>query len=223
MRSNRTTNQSLLMSLIIHGVILLVLGVYITYTQSPVIQEFVASAFLQPQKEVKPPDRPNEVRPIIRLAIATNPPVILEEIPLMPRVTSAAVVKSDTRTTTATVLEFSNVPVRHDVRVDPSMPKVEVMPDIVTYAKIPAATSSEAITISPPVGTSAAPRAGRGIVNRQIRVANAPGKSEGLTIVKNIPVADTGLTDVVEAVRMGAVEVPPLPRGEPGGSVGGPQ
>ena len=221
MRSNRTTNQSLLISLIIHGVILLVLGVYITYTQSPVIQEFVASTFLQPQKEVKPPDRPNEVRPVMRPTITTNPPVIMEEIPLMPRVATAAVVRPSTRANTTTVLKFSNVPVQHDVRVDLSMPKVEVMPDIVTYAKIPATTSSEAIAISPPVGTSAAPRAGRGIVDKQIRVAKAPAKAEGLTMIKILVVAEAGLTDVVEAVRIGAVEVPPLPRGEPGGSVVG--
>ena len=77
MRSNRTTSQSLLISLIIHGVILFILGVYITYTQSPVIQEFVASTFLKPQKEVKPPERRNEFKPIMRPAIATSPPMIM--------------------------------------------------------------------------------------------------------------------------------------------------
>jgi hypothetical protein len=52
-----------------------------------------------------------------------------------------------------------------------------------------------------------------------VRVARAPVKPKGLTMIKNISVADTGLADVAQAVTIGKVAVAPLPKGEPGGTV----
>ena len=101
MRGNRITSQSLLISLILHGVILLVLGAYITYTQSPVIQEFVASTFLKPQKAEKPPDRPPEIKPIVRPTIPTEQIVVAEEVPPVPRVITVAVARAPIRYDTA--------------------------------------------------------------------------------------------------------------------------
>jgi hypothetical protein len=56
-------------------------------------------------------------------------------------------------------------------------------------------------------------------VGAQVRVARAPVKPKGLTMIKNISVADTGLADVAQAVTLGKVVVAPLPKGEPGGRV----
>ena len=44
-------------------------------------------------------------------------------------------------------------------------------------------------------------------------------KPKGLSMIKNISVADTGLADVAKAVTLGKVAVAPLPKGEPGGRV----
>jgi hypothetical protein len=46
-------------------------------------------------------------------------------------------------------------------------------------------------------------------------------KPKGLSMIKNIAVADTGLADVAQAVTLGKVVVAPLPKGEPGGRVVG--
>jgi len=215
----KTTSQSFVISLILHGVILLVLGAYIAYTQSPPVKEWVASTFLKAQKEVKPKERPKEIKPIVRPTIPTEQPVPIQDVQVVPRVTTAADVRAP-RVATTTVLEFSAVPIRHDVQINPNVPQVKVMPEVVTYANIPAATSSpEGISFAAPVAAPAAPTIGRGIVGTQVRVARGPMKPKGLSMIKNITVADTGLADVAQAVTLGKVAVAPLPRGEPGGRV----
>jgi hypothetical protein len=219
-RSTKTTSQSFIISLILHGVILFVLGAYIAYTQSPPVKEWVASTFLKAQKEVKPRERPKDIKSMVRPTIPTEQLVPIEDIKVMPRVMTAAVVRAP-RATLTTTLEFSDVPIRHDVKVNPNVPKVKVMPEVVTYANIPTTASPEGISFSRPVAAPTAPTIGRGIVGTQVRVARGPMKPKSLSMVKNITVADTGLADVAQAVRLGEVAVPPLPRGEPGGHVVG--
>jgi hypothetical protein len=218
MRRNRSTSQAFIISLILHGVILLVLGAYIAYTQSPPVKEWVASTFLKAQKEVKPKERPKEIKPVVRPTIPSEQPILIEDMPVEPRVTTAAVVRAP-RVTTTTTLEFSAVPVRHDVQINPNVPKVKVMPEVVTYANIPTTASPEGIAFSGQVAAPAAPTIGRGIVGTQVRVARGPMKPKGLSMIKNITVADTGLADVAKAVTLGKVAVAPLPKGEPGGRV----
>ena len=217
-KSGKDTGQAFIISLILHGAILLVLGAYIAYTQSPPVKEWVASTFLKAQKEVKPKERPKEIKPIVRPTIPTEQPIPIEDVQVVPRVTTAAVVRAP-RVTTSTVLEFSSVPIRHDVQITPNVPKVRVMPEVVTYANIPTTASPEGISFSAPVSAPAAPSVGRGIVGTQVRVARGPAKPKGLTMIKNISVADTGLADVAQAVTLGRVAVAPLPKGEPGGRV----
>ena len=49
--SNKATSQAFIISLILHGAIVLILGAYIAYTQVPEAKEFFASTFLKAQKE----------------------------------------------------------------------------------------------------------------------------------------------------------------------------
>jgi len=214
----KTTGQSFIISLILHGAILLVLGAYIAYTQSPPVKEWVASTFLKAQKEVKPKERPREIKPIVRPTIPTEQPIPIQDVQVVPRVTTAAVVRAP-RVTASTVLEFNSVPVRHDVQITPNVPQVKVMPQVVTYANIPTTASPEGIAFSAPVSAPSAPTVGRGIVGTQVRVARGPMKPQGLSMIKNIVVADTGLADVAQAVTLGKLAVAALPKGEPGGRV----
>ncbi len=217
-KSNKATSQSFLISLILHGAIVLVLGAYIAYTQVPEAKEFFASTFLKAQKEVKPKERPKEIKPIVRPTIPTEQPVPIQDVQVVPRVTTAAV-RQAPRVTAATVLEFSATPVRPNIRVTPNVPRVRVVPDVVTYTDIPTTASPDGIAFSAPVSAPSAPTVGRGIVGTQVRVARGPMKPKGLSMIKNISVADTGLADVAKAVTLGKVAVAPLPKGEPGGRV----
>jgi hypothetical protein len=214
----RATSQAFIISLILHGAILLVLGAYIAYTQSPPVKEWVASTFLKAQKEVKPKERQEEIKPVVRPTIPTEQTIQIQDVQVVPRVTTAAVVRAP-RVTAATTLEFNAVPVRHDVQINPNVPQVRVMPEVVTYANIPTTASPEGVAFSAPVSAPAAPTVGRGIVGTQVRVARGPMKPKGLSMIKNITVADTGLADVAKAVTIGKELVAPLPKGEPGGRV----
>jgi len=216
--SGKATGQAFIISLILHGVILLVLGAYIAYTQSPPVKEWVASAFLKARKEVKPKERPKEIKPIVRPTIPTEQPVPVQDVQVAPRMTTAAVVRAP-RATAATTLEFSAVAIRHDVQINPNVPQVRIVPEVVTYANIPTTASPDGIAFSAPVAAPSAPTIGRGIVGTQVRVARGPMRPKGLSMIKNITVADTGLSDVAQAVTLGKMTVAPLPKGEPGGRV----
>jgi hypothetical protein len=214
----KSTGQAFMIALILHGAILFVLGAYIAYTQSPPIKEWVASTFLKAQKEIKPKERKEEIKPIVRPTIPTEQPVPLQQVEVTPRVTTSAVIRAP-QVTTTTVLEFSSTPIRHDVQITPNVPTVKVVPQVVTYANIPTTASPDAVIFSAPVAAPSAPTIGRGIVGNQVRVARGPMKPKGLSMVKNIQVADTGLADVAKAVTLGKVAVEALPKGEPGGRV----
>jgi hypothetical protein len=216
------TGQSFIIALIIHGGILLVLGAYIAYTQSPPVKEWVASTFLKAQKEVKPKERPKDLKPVVRPTIPTEQPMAVQQVTMTPRITTAAVIRAPVAYATTEVLEFDNTPVRTmNVQVA-NAPRVQVASNVVTYANIPTTTGEQGISFSAPVGDvgiGSAPIVGRGIVGTQVRVAKGAIKPTGLSMIKNITVADTGLANVAQAVTLGKVAVAPLPRGEPGGRV----
>jgi len=215
----KSTGQAFMIALILHGAILFILGAYIAYTQAPPIKEWVASTFLKAQKEIKPKERKEEIKPIVRPTIPTEQPVPLQPVEVTPRVTTAAVIRAPQVVTTTTVLQFSQTPIRRDVQIAPNVPVAKVVPQVVTYANIPTTATPDGVVFSAPVAAPSAPTIGRGIVGNQVRVARGPMKPKGLSMVKNIQVADTGLADVAKAVTLGKVAVEPLPKGEPGGRV----
>ncbi|MGQ9608510.1 MAG: DUF4159 domain-containing protein [bacterium] len=219
-KQGATTGQSFIIALILHGAILLILGAYIAYTQSPPVKEWVASTFLKAQKEVKPKERPKDIKPIMRPTIPTEQPMPIQDVQIVPRVTTAAVMRAPRAVAATEVLEFDDAPVARNVVINANVPRVRVAPSVVTYANIPTTSSPEAISFSAPVAAApAAPSVGRGIVGTQVRVAKGAIRPQGLSMIKNITVADTGLANVAQAVTLGKVAVAPLPKGEPGGRV----
>ena len=60
---------------------------------------------------------------------------------------------------------------------------------------------------------------GRGVAGTAVQVKVAFERPPGLAMVENVGAARDALGDVVENITLGNVEVPPLPRGEPGGRV----
>ena len=214
MPGSKAVGQSLLISLILIGATLLIIEAYMAYTQRQSLNEEAVSVFLIKRKKAisHPPLQEIKItKPIV-------PPLIsIEKVQIAPRAVTAAVVKAPrVSTTTVTVLEFNAFPIKHHVQTDATVPEVRVVPEVVTYARIP--------TTAPPKGmvlpaSLESPTIGRGMVERHVKVARGPMRPKGLSIIKNITVADAGLADVAQAVTMGRTIVPPLPKGEPGGRV----
>jgi len=218
-----TTSQAFVIALIIHGGLLLILGAYIAYTQTPQVKEWVQSTFLKPKQDIKPKERPKELKPVVRPTVPTEQPLAVQQVVTTPRVTTAAVMRAPVAYASTEVLQFDNTPMVRSVNVQvANAPTVRVATGVQTYANIPTTTSDSGLAFSAPVGDvglGSAPVIGRGIVGTQVRVAKGAIKPTGLSMIKNITVADTGLANVAQAINLGKVAVAPLPKGEPGGRV----
>jgi hypothetical protein len=218
------TSTSFIVSVVLHAAIALVIGMYMIYTESETVQRWVETNLFEPKKPPKPKQRDPIKKPVVKPTVPTETQVVQQVVPT-PRVTTAAVV----RTTTfkpQTVLEFSNRVVKVEAPVNPNIPQVvtpnQPMPQVTTAADIPVSDAPGALAFSAPVAASAGisgPPVARGTVTGvQVKVAKIH-RPAGLAMVDHVGAATSALGDVVENITLGSVEVPPLPRGEPGGRV----
>jgi hypothetical protein len=220
--STKRTSGALMTSLVIHGIIVFVAGLYFV-SQTQQFKDLVGAEVLKAKDPPKPRVRKPVVKPIIKPTVPTENTVIVEPVQVQPRVTTAIV-----RTTTVqptTVLEFSNKVVRIDAPLNPNVPRVvnpnAPVPQVVTHADLPVSDAPGALAFSAPVAS--APSAGPANIGRGIggvvQVKVDFKRPPGLAMVESVGAATDALGDVVENITLGNVEVPPLPRGEPGGRV----
>ena len=221
--SAKKTSGALMTSLIVHGVAFFIAGIYLV-TQTQQFKDLVGTDILQAKEPPKPQVRKPVIKPIVRPTVPTTNTVVVEQVKVQPRVTTAAVVRP-TSVQPQTVLEFSNKVVKLDAPINPNVPKVvspnAPTPQVVTHADLPVSDAPGALAFSAPVATapSAAPaNIGRGI-GGIVQVKVAFERPAGLAMVEHVGATRDALGDVVENITLGNVEVPPLPRGEPGGRV----
>ena len=210
-------------SLVLHAVIAFIAGIYLV-TQTEQFKDLVGAEVLQPKEPPKPKVRKPVVKPVIKPTVPTQNTVVVEQVQVQPRVTTAFVAKSNFQP--QTVLEFSNQTVKVDAPINPNVPRVVTpnapVPTVVTHADLPVSDAPGALAFSAPVATapSAGPaNIGRGVAGGAVQVKVAFERPPGLAMVENVGAARDALGDVVENITLGNVEVPPLPRGEPGGRV----
>jgi hypothetical protein len=221
--SVKRTSGAFMTSVVLHVIIAVVAGIYLV-TQTEQFKDLVGAEVLQPKEPPKPKVRKPVVKPIIKPTVPTRNTVIVEQVQVQPRVTTAFVAKSNFQP--QTVLEFSNQTVKMDAPINPNVPRVVSLnapvPTVVTYADLPVSDAPGALAFSAPVATapSAGPaNIGRGVAGGVVQVKVAFERPPGLAMVENVGAARDALGDVVENITLGNVEVPPLPRGEPGGRV----
>ncbi len=221
--SVKRTSGAFMTSLILHGVIAFIAGIYLV-TQTEQFKDLVGAEVLQPKEPPKPKVRKPVVKPVIKPTVPTQNTVVVEQVQVQPRVTTAFVAKSNFQP--QTVLEFSNQTVKVEAPINPNVPRVVTpnapVPTVVTHADLPVSDAPGALAFSAPVATapSAGPaNIGRGVAGGAVQVKVAFERPPGLAMVENVGAARDALGDVVENITLGNVEVPPLPRGEPGGRV----
>ena len=221
--SAKRTSGAFMTSLVLHAVIAFIAGIYLV-TQTEQFKDLVGAEVLQPKEPPKPKVRKPVVKPIIKPTVPTRNTVIVEQVQVQPRVTTAFVAKSSFQP--QTVLEFSNQTVKVEAPINPNVPRVvspnAPVPTVVTYTDLPVSDAPGALAFSAPVATapSAGPaNIGRGVAGGAVQVKVAFERPPGLAMVENVGAARDALGDVVENITLGNVEVPPLPRGEPGGRV----
>ncbi len=119
--SAKKTSGALMTSLILHGVAVLILGVYLV-TQTPQFKDLVGAQVL----ELPEPPKPQVRKPVIKQIkpnIPTDNTVVVEQVQVQPRVTTTAVVRTKSLEP-QTVLEFSNKVVKLNQPINPNVPKV---------------------------------------------------------------------------------------------------
>lgn len=223
------TSTSFIISLALHGILVLVLGFYMAYTQSERFQAWVDATFFKPKAPPKPQIRKPVVKPVVKPTVPIEQTVAVEQVQITPRVTTALAIKT-VSIRPQTVLEFSNQPIRIRAPINPNIPKVinpnVQVPQVVTHVNLPISSSPDAIAYEAPIvtGVAAGPAIGRSMLGGPIQagVAVAEIKPAGLaSLVLDMSAAFDGLGDMVSQIQLGEVEVAPLPKGEPGGRVVG--
>ncbi len=221
--SAKRTSGAFMTSLVLHAIIAFIAGIYLV-TQTEQFKDLVGAEVLQPKEPPKPKVRKPVVKPVIKPTVPTQNTVVVEQVQVQPRVTTAFVAKSNFQP--QTVLEFSNQTVKVDAPINPNVPRVVTpnapVPTVVTHADLPVSDAPGALAFSAPVATapSAGPaNIGRGVAGSVVQVKVAFERPPGLAMVESVGAARDALGDVVENITLGNVEVPPLPRGEPGGRV----
>ena len=220
--SAKKTSGAVMTSLIVHGVVFVIAGVYLV-TQTQQFKTYIGAEVLQ----AKEPPKPQVRKPIfkqIKPTVPTTNTVVVEPVQVEQRTTTALAVRT-TSVQPQTVLEFSNKVLTFDAPINPNVPKVASanapVPQYVTHTDLPVSDAPGALAFSSPVATapSAAPaNIGRGI-GGIVQVKVAFERPAGLAMVKHVGAIPDALGDVVEGITIGNTEVPPLPRGEPGGRV----
>jgi hypothetical protein len=219
------SSRAFLVSVIVHGIAFLALSVYLI-VQHPKVQEMIETTFFEQRQQSKPKPRPPVVKTIPKPVISTEQPVVTT-VQVTPRIATSAMVRTTTNIQSQTVLQFSNKYVAFDAKINPNAPRVvnpsRPVPQVVTHADLPVSDAPDALDFVAPVasGTGGGPPIGRGIVGSGIKVGRVAqiARPVGLTMVANVGAKLDALGSVVEHMTLGEVEVPPLPRGEPGGRV----
>ena len=222
--SAKRTSGALMTSLLIHVVLILIAGVYFV-TQTETFKDLVGVQFAKQPEPPKPKVRKPIVRQLTKPIVPTEETVVLEQVQVQPRLTTAFAPKTPD-VQQETVMEFSNQVVKVDAPINPNVPKVvkpnAPIPEVVTHTELPVSDSPSALAFAGPAPS--APSAGpaniaRGVAGSPVQVKVTFQRPPGLTMVENVGVVRDALGSVAESITLGNVEVPPLAKGEPGGRV----
>lgn len=222
--------NSLLISLAIHGIIFIFLGMYVTGATTKV-QELVYAMFVPEPKSQKYEPRPRPVRPITRPIPPRTQVVDANAVPIT---ISKRLSPTPGRTAKTTVLpkSFDESLVQNAVSPS-SLTKNRIVPRVMTTAEV----SSVDLPISSAVldGTSGQAGTGNrlGLSEGGMGVDSGGRSRSGSVVTRTVsdrqPLSMTrihtalnveeGLAEVATGVTLGRSRVPPLPKGEPGGIV----
>ena len=231
-----TVSRSWFISLAIHLCFAAIIGAYLV-AQTQSFKDFMGAEVLQ---TANPPPKPQVRKPVIKPAqkpeVSIENTVIVEQIKVQSRRTNATVVRTAT-VQSRNVSAFSNQALKLNAPVNPNVPKVinlhTPVPQVVTHTDAPVSDAPDALAFSSPIVTGAGKNGdymnhgigggGRGISGQtvQVRITDVFKLPLELTMVKEVGAVRDALDGVVDGIMLGNLEVPPLPRGEPGGRVVG--
>lgn len=229
-------SRSWFISLTIHLCLAAIIGAYLV-TQTQPFKDLMGVEVLQSAKTPpKPQVRRPVIKPIQKPEVPVKNTVVVEPVQIQTRATNAAIVRTAT-VRSQTVSAFSNQALKLNAPVNPNVPKVvnsyAPVPQVVTHTDAPVSDAPDALAWSSPVVTGTGKDgghmgrgiggSGRGIAGGtvQVKITDVFRLPLELAMVKEVGADRDALDAVIDGIMLGNLEVPPLPRGEPGGHVVG--
>ena len=150
--SAKKTSGAVMTSLIVHGVVFAIAGIYLV-TQTQQFRDQFGAEVLQ----AKEPPKPHVRKPIfkkIKPAVPTTNTMVVEPVQVKQRITTALAVRT-TSVQPQTVLEFSNKVLTFDAPINPNVPKLvsanAPVPQVVTNTDLPVSDAPGALAFASPV------------------------------------------------------------------------
>ena len=225
--STKRTSGAFMTSVILHVIIVLVAGLYFL-SQTQKFKSLIGVDILQPNNPPPPRVRPRIVKPPIQPTVQERAPVIEKLVPAPKREVITSPMRPGVQPRAAQ--DITHQVIKISAPINPNVP-TEVRSDAPAprpAAPVEFATSDApgALEFSTPVESGLRTASGtitRGIAGVSVQYTVGSARSPGLSMVKSVGSAREAelLADVTGKIRLGNVEVPPLPRGEPGGAVVG--
>lgn len=223
--STKRTSSAFMTSVILHIIIALVAGLYFL-SQTQGFKNLIGVDILQPSKPRTPPRPPHVVKPPVQPTVRKQSLVTEELAPTAKR----AVITSPLRpgVQPQVTREITHEVIKIAAQIQSSVPTVVTInspvPHPASLVKPLTTDAPEALEFSAPVESGLRKTLGstrRGFAGVSVQYTVDSPRIPGLSMVETVGVAREAelLADVTGKIRLGNVEVPPLPRGEPGGEV----
>jgi hypothetical protein len=222
----KSASQAFIVSLIIHGVILLILSAFLVVQMQP-FDDFVAVSLLSPPVPPKPQVRKLAMKPVVQPTVPMDSITVVKPHQRIPRSTTGVHVR-DTVVATKKVIAFSNRPLQLESRPQPHRPKTvdpsQPIPQIVTYVDLPTSDMLGALASSVPAeaGSSLArfdTRRGTNWVPEDVRL-KLSSQTVGLqSFIGSTNATPNALESLVNEMRLGNQLVPPMRPNELGARI----
>ena len=223
--STKRTSSAFMTSLILHISIAVVAGLFFL-SQTQEFRNLIGVDILQPNSPPPPRVRPRIVKSPIQPTVREHSPVTEELVPVAMREVITSPLRPGVRP--QATQDITHHVIKIAAPIQPNVPTV-----VTSNVPVPRpATPIESLTSDAPgaLGFSAPVERGlrttfgissRGIAGVSVQHTVGLAHIPGLSMVESVGAAREAelLADVTGKIRLGNVEVPPLPRGEPGGEV----
>ncbi len=225
--STKRTSSAFVTSVVIHIIIALAAGLYLL-SQTQEFKNLIEVDILQPSKPPTPPRPPHIVKPPIQSTVRQHSPVTEDLVPAAKRDIITSSLRSGVPPQAAQ--EITHQVIKIAAPIQPKVPTVATAtaqaPRPVAQVESLTSDSPEALEFSAPVESSLRTPHGttsRGFAGVSVQHTVGSPRIPGLSMVESVGAARESdlLADVTGKIRLGNVEVPPLPRGEPGGEIVG--
>ena len=225
--STKRTSSAFMTSVVIHIIVALAAGLYLL-SQTQEFKNLIEVDILQPSKPPTPPRPPHMVKPPIQSTVRQHSPVTEDLVPAAKRDIITSSLRS--RVPPQAAQEITHQVIKIAAPIQPKVPTVATTtaqaPRPVAQVESLTSDSPEALEFSAPVESGLRTPHGttsRGFAGVSVQYTVGSPRIPGLSMIESVGAARESdlLADVTGKIRLGNVEVPPLPRGEPGGEIVG--